>query len=85
MCVQIEDYSSMATTLVNFPCDRFSIHAYWECGHSAQIDLGRLPSSLTVDALQPWLTFGTYDRRSVSIRIGWTAAARFKHSAGAAL
>jgi hypothetical protein len=75
----------MPNTLADFPCDRFAIHGYCECGHSAQIDLEVLPPKLTIDALRVRLRCGACGGRDVSIRIGWTAAGGFKHSAGAAL
>jgi hypothetical protein len=75
----------MPNTLADFPPDRFAIHAYCECGHDAKIDLERLPSTLAIDTLRARLRCAACGRRDVSIRIGWTAAGGFAHSAGAAL
>lgn len=75
----------MSCHLADFPPERFAIHAYCVCGHGAQIDLEALQPTLTIDALRARLRCGACGGRDVSIRIWWTAAGGFKHSAGAAL
>jgi hypothetical protein len=73
----------MQNTLADFPPDRFSIHAYCECGHNAQIDLARLSENLTINSLRARLRCAACGGREISIRIGWTAAGGFRYSAGA--
>ena len=82
--LQLQDHAYMSNYLADFPPDRFAIHAYCEYGHGAKIDTERLPSKLAIAALRALLRCGACGGRDVSIRIGWTAAGGFAHSAGAA-
>jgi len=71
----------MASTLADFPPDRFAIHAYCECGHSARVGADRLPADMQIQWLRSRLRCGACGSRQVSIRIEWTAAGGYKYSA----
>lgn len=73
----------MANVIADFPADRFAIHAHCPCGHGARLDLERLPADLTIERLRARLRCRACGGRAVGIRISWTAAGGFAHSAGA--
>jgi hypothetical protein len=73
----------MANVIADFPANRFAIHAHCPCGHGARLDLERLPAALTIDRLRARLRCRACGGREIGIRISWTAAGGFAHSAGA--
>lgn len=66
-------------TLADFPADRFAIHAYCDCGHSAKVNTGALPAHLTIDELKARLCCQACRRRGVRITIAWTACGGFQY------
>jgi hypothetical protein len=68
--------------LADFPNDRFVIHAVCECGHMAAVDTSRLPADLSIPTLRASLLCSACGARAAGIRVIWTAAGGFAHSAG---
>jgi hypothetical protein len=71
----------MANTLSDFPRDEFRIVGFCACGRSAAIDTTQLPPDLTIEVLRGHLRCRVCGGQDVSLRIVWTAAGGFKHSA----
>lgn len=75
------DHCRMANVLADFPADRFDIVAFCHCGHQAVLDLSRVPPGLSIDTVRARLRCRRCGDREASIRLVWTAAGGFRHSA----